>query len=111
MNTQPEPKGMAQNIYLARFKPADINSEETRLDRLRGAERLNSSIRSEIEQWILNNNLGDHLKILPVGRVFNLLFIEADSLGSKFLSKAPHLIDIAPSDDVDVELLASPLSG
>lgn len=106
MSSDPErQKSEPRQTYVARFESIPVEPETTRASRLARAQERNSAVRSDLEAWIDENDLTDHVRILPVGRIFNLLFLEADSVASNMLPHAPHLIEVAPCEETEVELL------
>lgn len=97
--------GYPREVYLARFEPMATDASTSRTERVRAAKMDSSKVRAEIDQWIAANNMVDHMAILPSSQAFNLLFIEADPVAQKLLPKAPHLLEFAPCNEVELNLL------
>ena len=65
-------------------------------------------IRQRLVEWIDENGLTKDVERVSEPTVFNTLFITSTTRAAVQLSKAPGVVDVAPTGDVGVDLLAEP---
>lgn len=92
-------------VYVARFDRPNLReiSKTNRRASVNSSRDCNRFVRKSIQQWIVDEELTQHVRILPTSRMFNVLFFEADDKGGKRLEEAPHLVEVA-ADDGALEL-------
>jgi len=90
--------------YIARLAPATIDFSAGRSEKVAEATRQYRDVRNDLQAWIRQQQLDNHVRILPSANRFNVLFIEADEDGSQELKSAPHLLDFVPNDDVNLHV-------
>ncbi len=96
-----------RHIYVGRVAPAEMDKTASRSDRHNALRAHNARVRQKIEDWIVQTGMTEHIKLLPVGKVFNVLFFRVDDEGQELIGQVPGVLEVSPRNDLDVDLLDS----
>lgn len=92
-------------LTLAR-PPADELKHQDRGRKYLYLKQSAYQIREQLVAWIDENGLSDDVAQVGQPTVFNTLFVTSTRRAAEQLTRAPGVVDVAPSGEVGIDLLA-----